>query len=116
MTHPIPRPRPSSDPLFRPLPPPLPRRRSPVGPFCPSCAHPSCRTLRAQHLPLIGGHRSEYRREHTLAAAFQTEHSHLVVWFGEATGSYWAASSTGLAEVLDLRTLTRVLEPMMAHR
>lgn len=114
MTHPIPRPRTSSDPLFRPL-PPLPRRSPQVGPFCPSCAHPSCRTLRAQRLPLVGGHRSEYRREHAFAAAFQAKHPHLVVWFGEATGSYWVASSTGLAEVPDLRTLTLVLEPVTAR-
>ncbi|WP_245832967.1 hypothetical protein [Nocardiopsis flavescens] len=30
---------------------------------------------------------------------------------GSYTGTYWVASFTGLAEVPDLRTLARVLEP-----
>ncbi|GAB2500761.1 hypothetical protein [Nocardiopsis aegyptia] len=39
----------------------------------------------------------------------QANHPRLVVWFGEATLSYWVASSSGLTEVPDARTLTRLL-------
>ncbi|WP_150241181.1 hypothetical protein [Nocardiopsis quinghaiensis] len=113
MTHPIPDPRPSSDPLYL-NPPPLPRRRPLEGPFCPACEHPSCRRRRAARLPLLGGHRSEYSREHALAAAFQRRNPCLVIWYGEKTGSYWVASSTGLAEASDIATLARLLEPASA--
>lgn len=108
MAHPIPGPRPSSDPLYR-TPLPLPRRRPLEGPSCPACDHPSCRQRRAQHLPRLGGHKAEYRSEHTLAATVQAQNPHLVIWYGERTGSFWVASSTGLAEVPDAATLTRVL-------
>ncbi len=113
MTHPIPDPRPSSDPLYR-NPPPLPRRRPLEGPFCPTCEHPSCRRRRAQLLPRLGGHLAEYQREHALAAALQRRNPRLVIWYGERTGSYWVASSTGLAEVPDIGTLTRLLDPAPA--
>ncbi|NKZ01339.1 hypothetical protein [Nocardiopsis alborubida] len=113
MTHPIPVPRPSSDPLHRSL-PPLPRRHPLVGPFCPSCEHPSCRRRRAARLPRLGGHLAEYQREHALAAAFQARNRHLVIWYGERTGSYWVASSTGLTEVPDIGTLARLLTPVFA--
>jgi hypothetical protein len=115
VTHPIPVPRPSSDPLHRPL-PPLPRRHPLVGPFCPACKHPSCRRRRAACLPRLGGHLSEYQREHAFAAAFQARNRHLVIWYGEKTGSYWVASSTGLTEVSDVETLERLLAPGPAHR
>ncbi|MGW5880288.1 hypothetical protein ACWFMI_27460, partial [Nocardiopsis terrae] len=39
---------------------------------------------------------------------------HLIVWYGERTGSYWVASSTGLAEVPDPQTLNRLLIPVPA--
>lgn len=113
MTHPIPQPRPSSDPLHRSF-PTLPRRGPLVGPSCLSCEHRSCRRRRAQGLPRLGGHRSEYAAEHSEAAAAQGRHPHLIIWFGESTGSFWVASSTGLAEVPDARTLARVLEPVPA--
>ena len=103
MTHPIPAPRPSSDPLYRPLTPPpaLPRRSPLIGPYCPVCEHPSCRRRRAAHLPRLGGHRAEYAREHLRAASLQRRNPHLVVWFGESTMSYWVATPTGLTEARD---------------
>ncbi|MFE1397236.1 hypothetical protein ACFW53_04770 [Nocardiopsis dassonvillei] len=113
MTHPIPVPRPASDPLHRPL-PPLPRRGPLIGPFCPACEHPSCRRRRAARLPRLGGHRSEFAREHTRAAALQARHPHLVIWFGEATLSYWVASPAGLTEAPDIGTLARLLDPVPA--
>lgn len=110
MSYPIPGPRPSSDPLHRTF-PTLPRRRPLEGPVCPVCTHPSCRRCRAQGLLRLGGHRAEYQREHGLAATLQRRNPHLIVWFGESTGSYWVASSTGLAEVPDTATLDRLLAP-----
>ncbi|KOX19637.1 hypothetical protein [Nocardiopsis sp. NRRL B-16309] len=97
----------------RPL---LPRRDPLVGPYCPSCQHPSCRRRRAERLPRLGGHLAEYHSEHTLAAAVQARNLHLIVWYGERTGSYWVASSTGLAEVPDCQTLNRLLSPVPACR
>lgn len=108
MTHPIPAPRPSSDPLYRTR-PGLPRRSPLEGPVCPRCTHPSCRRIRAEELPILGGHKAEYRNEHTLAAAIQARNPHLIVWYGERTGSFWVASTTGLAEVPDTATLDRLL-------
>lgn len=115
MTHPIPQPRRSGDPRHRSFPslphrpplagpscPPITRhqpRRAPAAHPAPPCAHVSCRQRRAQTLPRLGGHRSEYAAEHARAAAAQARHPHLIVWFGESTGSFWVASSTGLAEV-----------------
>jgi muconolactone delta-isomerase len=58
----------------------------------------------------------EFAREHTRAAALQARHRHLVIWFGEETGSYWVASSTGLVEVPDVEALERLLLPGPAHR
>ena len=110
MTHPIPAPRPASDPLYRTR-PTLPQRSPIIGPVCPSCVHPSCRRIRAEHLPRLGGHLAEYRDEHASAASVQAQNRHLIIWYGEKTGSYWVASSTGLAEVPDAQTLTRLLTP-----
>ncbi|PDP87006.1 hypothetical protein CQJ94_14440 [Glycomyces fuscus] len=108
MTHPIPTPRPSSDPLYRRLP-----RRSPlVGPFCPSCEHPSCRWRRAARLPRLGGHRSEFAREHARAAALQRHNPHLLIWFGESTMSYWVASPVGLTEVSEAEVLLLFADPV----
>ena len=104
MTHPIPVPRPSSASLGRnPL----------SGPACASCAHRSCRDRRAEHLPRLGGHLAEYRTEHALAATLQDRNPHLIIWYGERTGSYWIASPTGLTEVTDAPTLTRLLPPLV---
>jgi hypothetical protein len=111
MTHPIPAPRPSSDPMFRRL----PRRRPLEGPYCPRCEHPSCRRLRAARQPRLGGQHAEYSREHARATALQTRHRHLVIWFGEQTLSYWVASSTGLAEVPDAEALERLLSRVPVH-
>ena len=110
MTHPIPAPRPSSDPLYRSR-PGLPRRNPIIGPVCPRCAHPSCRRIRAEELPILGGHKAEYRDEHAFASSVQARNHHLLIWYGERTGSFWVASSTGLAEVPDAATLIRLLTP-----
>ena len=104
MTHPIPVPRPSSGPLHRNL---------LSGPACIFCEHHSCRSRRAQHLPRLGGHLAEYRSEHAHAASLQARNPHLIIWYGERTGSYWIASPTGLTEVPDAHSLTRLLPPLI---
>ncbi|GAB3700498.1 hypothetical protein [Nocardiopsis oceani] len=101
MRNPIPSPRPSSDPLYRTL----PRRRPLEGPACPACTHPSCRERRAERLPRLGGHRSEYASEHTQAARIQARYRHLVIWWGEATQSFWIATPAGLEEAHDMDAL-----------
>ena len=114
MQHPIPSvpsPRRSDD--FRPL-PLLPRRTPFVGPVCPACEHPSCRKRRAQRLPRMGGHRAEFSHEHAQAAALQSRHRHLVIWWGEATQSFWAAIPTGLIEAPDVDALLLALWPHTA--
>ncbi|OOC54858.1 hypothetical protein NOSIN_14470 [Nocardiopsis sinuspersici] len=110
------------------MPLPLPRRTPLVGPVCPpvalhhpqrtpsaqslpSCDHPSCRLRRAQGLPRLGGHRSEFSREHAQAAAVQTRHRHLIVYYGEATQSFWAVTPTGMVEARDVDALLLVLWP-----
>lgn len=72
-----------------------------AGATCPSCEHRSCRTCRAQSLPRLGGHRAEFSTEHTRAALLQREYRNLIIYFGEATQSYWVASSKGLYEAGD---------------
>ncbi|WP_017588354.1 hypothetical protein [Nocardiopsis ganjiahuensis] len=123
MQHPIPRPRRSDD--LRPL-PSRPRHNPLEGPACPpvalhhpqrtpsaqpfpGCEHPSCRQRRAQNLPRLGGHRSEYAREHTQAAQLQAHYRHLIVYYGEATQSFWAATPTGMIEAPDVDTLLLAL-------
>lgn len=108
MPNPIPSPRPASDPLYRSR-PTLPRRQPLVGPVCPTCVHPSCRERRAERLPRLGGHRSEYASEHAQAAQFQAHHRNLIIYFGEATRSFWIVSSSGLEEVHDIDTLLLTL-------
>lgn len=110
MQHPIPSPRPSSDPLYRTHRSPF-HRRPLTGPVCPACEHPSCRDRRAQHLPRLGGHRSEYAREHAQAAQIQARHRHLLIYFGEATQSFWIATPSGLIEARDVDTLLLKLWP-----
>lgn len=107
MQNPTPSPRPSSDPLHRSL----PHRRPLVGPACTVCGHPSCRRRRAQRLPRLGGHRSEYSREHAQAAQFQRQHRHLIIWWGENTQSFWIATPTGLEEAPDVDALLLKLWP-----
>ncbi|WP_370013129.1 hypothetical protein [Nocardiopsis sp. LDBS0036] len=94
----------------RPI-PPLPRRTPLVGPVCPVCEHPSCRVRRAQRLPRLGGHRSEFSREHAQAAAVQARHRHLIVYYGEATQSFWAVTPTGLLEAVSADALLLALWP-----
>ncbi|GAB2523812.1 hypothetical protein [Nocardiopsis aegyptia] len=89
----------------------LPRRNALIGPSCPRCDHASCRDRRAQRLPLLGGHRTEFAREHAQAAAIQARHRHLVIWWGEATQSFWVAAPTGLHEAADVDALLLLLWP-----
>lgn len=108
MRHPIPRPRRCDD--TRPTPVlPLPRRRPLIGPVCPACEHPSCRARRAQRLPRLGGHRAEFAPEHAQAAAVQARHPDLIVYYGEATQSFWAITFTGLLEAPDTDALLLAL-------
>ncbi|WP_049576375.1 hypothetical protein [Nocardiopsis sp. SBT366] len=107
MQNPIPSPRSSSDPLCRRL----PSRHSLIGPVCVVCEHPSCRERRAQRLPRLGGHRSEYAREHAQAARIQARNRHVIIWFGEATRSFWIATSAGLEEAPDIDALLLKLWP-----
>ncbi|ASU59148.1 hypothetical protein [Nocardiopsis dassonvillei] len=51
------------------------------------------------------------RGEHISTAALQGRHSHLIIWFGESTMSYWVASPTGLTEVPDIGTPAHLLDP-----
>ncbi|WP_047869854.1 hypothetical protein [Nocardiopsis sp. RV163] len=125
MQNPIPSPRRPDD--FRPI-PMLPRRTPLIGPTCPSCDHPSCRTRRAQRLPRLGGHRAEFAVEHARAAAVQARNRHLVIWWGEATQSFWIATPAGLTEAADTdalllllraqttRSTTRRTDPSAARR
>jgi hypothetical protein len=95
------------------------------------CEHPSCRGRRAQRLPLLGGHRSEFAREHAQAAAVQSHPSpsttlngrlrrspdsnrHLIVYYGEATQSFWAVTPTGLLEAASVDALLLLLWPHAA--
>ncbi|NKY97003.1 hypothetical protein [Nocardiopsis alborubida] len=129
MQHPIPSPRRSDDvrPMPRPI-PLLPRRTPLIGPACPVCEHPSCRVRRAQRLPRLGGHRSEFARPspsttlngrlrrsfsaaHAQAAAIQARHRHLIVYYGEATQSFWAVTPTGLLEAANADALLLALWP-----
>ncbi|GAB3698422.1 hypothetical protein GCM10028793_23070 [Nocardiopsis oceani] len=89
-------------------------QRTPSAQLSPSREHPSCRRRRAQRLPRLGGHLAEYRNEHAYAADVQAQNPQLIVWFGEQTGSFWVASSSGLAEVPDAATLDRLLPPVFA--
>ncbi|MFC3998230.1 hypothetical protein ACFOVU_20055 [Nocardiopsis sediminis] len=61
--------------------------------------------MRAARQPLVGGQRAEFAVEHRKAAALRRRYPGLVVWFGEATHSYWAATADGLVESADIRTL-----------
>lgn len=116
MRHSIPSPRRSDD--DRPL-ATQPHRAPLAGPFCPlpdlhdvrwtpseqtpsACGHPSCRERRAQSLPRLGGHRSEFAVEHARAAAVQARHRDLIVYFGEATQSFWAITPTDMVEAPDV--------------
>ncbi|WP_150254377.1 hypothetical protein [Nocardiopsis deserti] len=115
MQNPIPSPRRSDDvrPMPRPI-PPLPRRTPLVGPVCLDCEHPSCRVRRAQRLPRLGGHRSEFSREHAQAAVIQARHRHLIVYYGEATQSFWAVTPSGLLEAASVDALLLALWPHAA--
>lgn len=108
MRNPIPLPRRSDD--ARPV-LPLPRRTPLIGPVCPLCDHPSCRVRRAQRLPRLGGHRAEFAHEHAQATEVQARHRHLIVYFGEATQSFWAVTPTGLEEAPDIDALLLLIWP-----
>jgi len=84
-----------------------PRRQLLIDPICPTCDHPSCRRRRAERLPRLGGHRAEYAFEHAQAAQIQARYGHLLIWWGEATQSFWVTGPVGLEEAHDLETLLR---------
>ena len=89
-----------------------PRRPAPAtGPACASCVHRTCRTQRAGALPRLGGHRAEFALEHQQAAALQARHRHLLIWWGEATQSFWIATPSGLIEARDVDELLLKLWP-----
>lgn len=83
-----------------------------TGPSCVSCGHRACRTRRARRLPMLGGHRSEFAREHLRAAELQALNPHLVLWFGEATQSYWVATASGLTEARTIGDLLPLVDPL----
>jgi|SRR5690625_1914154 len=103
--HPIPQPRTaqSSHSTARPL-----QLGDLPGTSCPTCAHSTCRTHRAQSLPRLGGHRAEFSAEHHNAAVLQARHRGLIIFFGESTQSYWVASAAGLTEA-------RTWDDLLAH-
>ncbi|GAA1464400.1 hypothetical protein GCM10009603_40940 [Nocardiopsis exhalans] len=104
MTHPMPIPRLQRRPFHHP-----------PGPACDSCTHHTCRTLRALKLPIIGGHRTEFEKEHRQAAALQALNPHLLVWWGEHSQSYWVATSEGLTEATNPGHLLSLLDPCPTH-
>ena len=116
MNHPIPAPRRPVDtrPIhvtgttFTPSPP---RPAPTTGPVCASCDHRTCRSQRARTLPRLGGHRAEFALEHAQAAALQARHPHLLVYFGEATQSFWIATPSGLVEARGVDELLLKLWP-----
>ncbi|GHC81840.1 hypothetical protein GCM10007079_22250 [Nocardiopsis terrae] len=103
MTNPIPEPRSAARVSLR--------EPAQSGPACDTCAHRTCRLLRARHLPLLGGHRREFAREHLRAAALQARNPHRLIWFGESTQSYWVADARGLTEAADSGSLLVLLDP-----
>ncbi|WP_017603787.1 hypothetical protein [Nocardiopsis alkaliphila] len=116
MNHPIPAPRRPVDTrpahLTGTIRTPAPPRPAPQsGPACASCAHHACRAQRARTLPRLGGHRAEFSREHHQAAQIQARHPHLLVYFGEATQSFWIATPSGLIEARDVDELLLKLWP-----
>ena len=111
MNNPIPAPRRPVDtrPTGTTFTPTPPRPALTTGPACVSCDHRTCRSQRARSLPRLGGHRSEYAREHAQAAQLQSHYRHLIVYYGEATQSFWAATPTGLIEAFHIDALLLAL-------
>jgi len=91
---------------YRPVPVPDAYRNALfAGPTCPTCAHRSCRARRAERQPRLGGLRAEFVAEHATAALCQARNPHVLTWCGEATQSYWLATSSGLIEAEDTEAL-----------
>jgi len=91
---------------YRPVPVPDAYRNALfAGPTCPTCAHRSCRARRAERQPRLGGLRAEFVAEHATAALCQARNPHVLTWYGEATQSYWLATSSGLIEAEDTEAL-----------
>lgn len=116
MNHPIPAPRRPVDthpthPTGTTFTPAPPRPAPTTGPACASCDHRVCRTQRARTLPRLGGHRSEFSLEHAQAAQVQARNRHLLIYFGEATQSFWIATPSGLIEARDVDDLLLKLWP-----
>ncbi|GAA1459154.1 hypothetical protein NE857_29475 [Nocardiopsis exhalans] len=72
--------------------------------------------MRAVKLPMLGGQRCEFAKEHRIAAEIQADNPQLVLWFGEATQSYWVASAEGLREAQTLGRLLLLVDPAPAIR
>lgn len=60
---------------------------------------------------MLGGQKCEFAREHRIAAEIQADNPHSVLWFGEATQSYWVASADGLQEARTLGGLLLLVDP-----
>ncbi|WP_344974316.1 hypothetical protein [Salinactinospora qingdaonensis] len=82
---------------------------------CRACAHPPCRAQRAAGQSRQRGRTAEFAVEHHTVATLQARYPHLVIWFGEATQSYWAATSTGLVEAANPDALLLTLWPSASH-
>ncbi|MDT0300681.1 hypothetical protein [Streptomonospora wellingtoniae] len=106
---------PMHPPVPAPAPVPPPREPADIADTpptrrpCTDCAHPLCRTRRAGRQDRIYGRTPEFAREHRTAAALRARCRSAVVWFGEATQSYWAATPGGLIEAPDADTLLLTL-------
>lgn len=97
-------------PTRQPAPVPLAYRPTPLsGPTCQACTHRSCRTHRAEVQPRLGGRRTEFAAEHTEAAQVQALNPRVLAWYGEATQSYWLATTTGLTEAENIKVLYRLV-------
>lgn len=83
------------------------------GPVCVWCAHPSCRSRRAALLLRRSGRSTEFIGEHWQAASLQRRFPQVLIWFGEHTQSYWAATTGGLREARDADTLLLVIWPYL---
>ncbi|TQN28431.1 hypothetical protein FHX37_3776 [Haloactinospora alba] len=87
----------------------VPRQRSAHDSPCVGCDHTTCRQQRSLCQPRLYGRTVEFVAEHRTAAAIQAHHPGVVVWFGEATQSYWAATPAGLISAPDADTLLLAL-------
>lgn len=76
-----------------------------TGPACVSCAHRTCRAVRATRAPRRFGRSAEYDVEHVRAAAVQRQCPGAVVWWGEESQTYRAMTSRGLHEATSVELI-----------